>query len=76
VLYGTSGRIQLLHQEAIEYKPKDTTMPDPREIATIVIDGQQIEDWETVWVHLESPSRWRSFRFSVRSIRHFKSSPA
>src|SRR5215471_14296535 len=40
-------------------------MPDPREIATILIEGKKFEDWETVWVHLEHPSRWRSFRFSV-----------
>ena len=40
-------------------------MPDPREIATIVINGQEITDWETIWCHLEYPGRWRSFRFSV-----------
>jgi prophage tail gpP-like protein len=40
-------------------------MPNPAEVASIVINGQEIRDWETVWVHLEYPSRWRSFRFSV-----------
>jgi prophage tail gpP-like protein len=38
---------------------------NPSEIATVVINGQNIKDWETVWVHLEFPSRWRSFRFGV-----------
>jgi hypothetical protein len=40
-------------------------MSNPAEIATIVIDGHEIRDWETVWVHIAERGALRAFRFSV-----------
>jgi len=40
-------------------------MPNPAEVATLVVRGQQFEDWESVWVQHRWSEGWPLFRFTA-----------
>lgn len=39
-------------------------MPNPREVATIIVNGRRFEDWETVWVQHRWTEAYPIFRFT------------
>jgi prophage tail gpP-like protein len=40
-------------------------MPNPREVATLIVAGRKFDDWESVWVQCPWASEAPSFRFSA-----------
>jgi prophage tail gpP-like protein len=40
-------------------------MPKPSEVATLIVQGNKFEDWETVWVQHRWSEGWPLFRFTA-----------